>query len=186
MTGDKAIKGDRPKTISTPPSNLFDLPPSPPPTDIKVQDSTNIPVLNPFQLSFLRALNVPPSSQLHLSFTISKGAYARATKQLAASEPAVWAYVQDKLRCVSRYFSTIQHNRLTLRIQARPNKRLPYHLPHAHSRPRIRFSQSRRHHPRSPTPYPILPFNKLRYKTPHPSNNEFRFSSCQVHENLAS
>ncbi|KAH8679593.1 hypothetical protein BGZ60DRAFT_400304 [Tricladium varicosporioides] len=98
MTGDKAIEGDRPQTISTPPSNPFDLPPSPPPTVVKVRDSTSTPVLNSFQLSFLRVLNVPPSSQLRLSFTISKGAYARATKKLAASEPALWAYVQDKLR----------------------------------------------------------------------------------------
>jgi len=106
MTGDKATKGDRPKTISTPPSSPFDLPPSPPLTDAKVKNSSTVPVLNPFQLKFLRALNVPPSSQLHLSFTILKGTYARAVKQLAESEPAVWAYVQDKLRCVYFYFPT--------------------------------------------------------------------------------
>jgi hypothetical protein len=105
MTGDKAIEGDKPKTISTPPSNLFDLPPSPPATDAKVRDSTTVPVLNPPLLSFLHALNAHPSVQSHLSFMISKGAYTRATKQLAKSEPAVWAYVQDKLRCVLYYLS---------------------------------------------------------------------------------
>ena len=88
--------------------------------------------------------------------------YEQLCSWLHPSQQSVWAYGWDKLRCVSRYFSTIWQTDSA--SQAGPNKRSPYHLPHAHSRPSLRFSQSRQHHPRSPTPYSILPFNILRYQ----------------------
>lgn len=100
ITGDEVGEGGQPysKYTITPPSSVIELPPSPPPTDEKVRDSTALPVLNHLLSRFLRALNANLSPKTPLSFDISPGAYARATKQLAKSEPAVWAYVQDKLR----------------------------------------------------------------------------------------